>query len=157
MSLFRFITRLASVFYKPQLSACKTQSWSHPPPVSTMVKKIVVEGYEAFTECLKENTGTVFVLFSGSLDDTGVSWCPDCVKADPVIERNVDKAPEDSVFVHCHVGPRDYWKDQSNEFRKDPQLYLKCVPTLLRVGKPHRLEEEQCCSDDLVQMMFEED
>ena len=45
-----------------------------------MVKKIEVEGYEALYESLKENTGTVFVLFSGSLDENGVSWCPDCVK-----------------------------------------------------------------------------
>ncbi|GFR80430.1 thioredoxin domain-containing protein 17-like [Elysia marginata] len=122
-----------------------------------MVKKIEVEGYNALIECLKENnTGTVFVHFSGSLDENGVNWCPDCVKADPVIARNVDKAPEDSIFIHCHVGPKAYWKDQNNDFRQDPKFYLRCVPTLLRIGSPQRLQEDQCCSDDLVQMMLEE-
>ncbi|GFN96619.1 thioredoxin domain-containing protein 17-like, partial [Plakobranchus ocellatus] len=48
------------------------------------------------------------------------------------------------------------WKDQNNEFRKDPKLFIKCVPTLLRFGSPQRLEEDQCCKDDLVQMMFED-
>lgn len=27
------------------------------------------------------------------------------------------------------------WKDQSNAFRKEPGLELKCVPTLLKVGQ----------------------
>ncbi|GFO08933.1 peroxisomal trans-2-enoyl-coa reductase-like [Plakobranchus ocellatus] len=100
-----------------------------------MVEEIVVEGYNALLECLNEKQGSVlFVLFSGSLDENGVSWCPDCVAADPVIKRNLDKAPADSVFIHCHVGPREYWKDQNNEFRKDPKLFIKCVPTLLRFG-----------------------
>lgn len=122
-----------------------------------MVKKIEVEGYAAFLNCLKEKTGTIFILFSGSLDQNGVSWCPDCAKADPVIERNMDKAPEDSTFIHCHVGPREYWKDPNNEFRIDPKFFVKCVPTLLKLGSQQRLQEEQCCKDDLVQMLFQED
>ena len=32
--------------------------------------------------------GDVFVLFSGSKDESGASWCPDCVTADPVVKVN---------------------------------------------------------------------
>ncbi|CAL1537049.1 unnamed protein product [Lymnaea stagnalis] len=122
-----------------------------------MVRSITVEGYEALKKALTEVQGPVFILFSGSPDDSGVSWCPDCVKADPVIERNLDRAPEDSTLIHCLVGDRTFWKDPNNEFRKDPQFLVKCVPTLLKFGSPQKLEEEQCCKDDLIRMLFEEE
>ncbi|KAH9489333.1 Thioredoxin domain-containing protein 17 [Bulinus truncatus] len=122
-----------------------------------MVRQITVHGYEALSKALSGLQGTVYILFSGSADDSGVSWCPDCVKADPVINRNLDKAPEDSSFIHCYVGDRSYWKKPDNEFRKDPKLLVKCVPTLLKYGSPQRLEEEQLFKDDLIQMLFEED
>ncbi|KAK7478253.1 hypothetical protein BaRGS_00030511 [Batillaria attramentaria] len=123
-----------------------------------MVKQIHVEGYDAFNKAVEENKGQkIFALFSGSKDASGGSWCPDCVTADPVIERNVKTAPENAVFIHCGVGERAFWKDQSNIFRTDPKLKLKCVPTLLKLGTPQRLEEGQCADDNLVQMFFEED
>ncbi|XP_059171955.1 thioredoxin domain-containing protein 17-like [Physella acuta] len=121
-----------------------------------MVRLLTVHGYEALTKTLNGMKGSVFVLFSGSPDESGVSWCPDCTKAEPVINRNLDKAPEDAVLIHCHVGDRDYWKNMNNEFRKDPKLKVKCVPTLVRIGSPHRLEESECAKDDLVEMLFED-
>ncbi|CAG5129577.1 unnamed protein product [Candidula unifasciata] len=126
-------------------------------PTYKMVRSITVDGYEALNNVLKEQTGKVYVLFSGTPDADGVSWCPDCVKADPVIERNLEKAPSDAVFIHCHVGDRAYWKNQNNEFRKDPKFAIKCIPTLLKLGSRHKLEEEQCLNDDLIQMLFEDE
>ncbi|XP_048780331.2 thioredoxin domain-containing protein 17-like [Ostrea edulis] len=123
-----------------------------------MVKKIHVEGLDAYQKAVAENEGkTIFALFSGSTDADGNNWCPDCVSADPVVMRNLKHAEEDAVFIHCGVGDRDFWKDQSNAFRKEPSLQLKCVPTLLRVGKKQRLEEGQCANDDLVQMLFSDE
>lgn len=123
-----------------------------------MVDSLHVEGISAFDEAVKDHPGkTIFALFSGSFDDKGNNWCPDCVAADPVIKNNLEHIPEGAVFIHCGVGGREYWKDQNNEFRKSPQLKLKCVPTLLILGKPNRLEESQCANDDLVKMLFEED
>lgn len=37
-----------------------------------------------------------------------------------------------SFFLHTFFLS---WKDQSNAFRKEPGLELKCVPTLLKVGQ----------------------
>ena len=46
-----------------------------------MVMRINVEGCDALEKVLDENKDhTIFVLFTGSPDDTGKSWCPDCVK-----------------------------------------------------------------------------
>ncbi|XP_060068326.1 thioredoxin domain-containing protein 17-like [Ylistrum balloti] len=121
-----------------------------------MVIQVHVEGITKFEEVAEEHKGkTIFALFSGSVNDEGKNWCPDCVAADPVVSRNVASAPNDAVFIHCGVGGRDYWKDQKNDFRT--KLGLKCVPTLMILGKPNKLEEEQCANDDLVKMLFSEE
>ena len=46
-----------------------------------MARKLNVEGYEELQKSLQDNQGQIiFVLFSGSLEENGQSWCPDCVK-----------------------------------------------------------------------------
>ncbi|ESO97430.1 hypothetical protein LOTGIDRAFT_214285 [Lottia gigantea] len=123
-----------------------------------MVAEVSVEGYEAYKKAAEENKSKlVFALFCGSVNANGESWCPDCVTAAPVIADNLKHAPKDSVFIHCGVGGRDFWKDQNNVFRKDPVLKLKSVPTLLKIGHPQRLEEAQCAKPEMVKMLLEED
>ena len=53
-----------------------------------MARVTKVEGYDAFKAKISELAsagGDVFVMFSGSKDARGVSWCPDCVTAEPVV------------------------------------------------------------------------
>jgi len=122
-----------------------------------MVDSIHVEGFDAFmTEVAKHDGKTVFVLFSGSSENGGESWCSDCVTADPVIENYLKFVDYDLVFIHCGVGGRDFWKDKKNIFRTNSTLKLKSVPTLLKWGTPMRLEEDQCASVDLLEELFEE-
>ncbi|XP_059171954.1 thioredoxin domain-containing protein 17-like isoform X2 [Physella acuta] len=116
-----------------------------------------VQGYAALKTVLNEiDSGHIFVLFSGSNDENGQSWCPDCVE-EPVIDRNLHLLSNNAVIIRCSVGDRLYWSNPSNEFRKDPELNLRYIPTLIKIGTPKKLEEKQCLSEDLVQMMFEED
>jgi thiol-disulfide isomerase/thioredoxin len=121
-----------------------------------MVKLLHVEGFENLQKASKENEGkTMFVLFFGSKGADGKSWCPDCVKADPIVHEQSKYAPEDSLFIECGVGDRSFWKDQTNIFRT--KLGIKCVPTLLKWGsKGRKLEEGQCADKGLVRMMFED-
>ena len=120
-----------------------------------MVIEVHVEGLDNYKKAADEHKGKViFVLFSGSTDSEGNNWCPDCVAADPVIQKCLSSAPDDAVFIHCGVGDRTFWKDQTNSFRTDPELKLKSVPTLIVLGKSQRLEEEQCAKEDLVKMLF---
>lgn len=124
-----------------------------------MVQKFEVEGFDAFVEkvdSLKSSGKPIFVLFSGSKDANGKSWCPDCVVAEPAIKAALDKAPEDAAFIYVGVGSRDFWKDKKCVFRTDARTKLKCVPTLIKYGGPQRLEEEQCAQADLLEMLFED-
>lgn len=99
----------------------------------------------------------VFAYFSGDKESGsgGVSWCPDCVKAEPIVRAELAYLPEGSTFVYCQVGSRADWKDPDNEFRK--QLKLTAVPTLLKYGTPQKLVEEECFKAELVRMLFTED
>ena len=124
-----------------------------------MVQKVEVEGFDAFVEQVEKHKASgkpIFVLFSGSKDANGKSWCPDCVVAEPVVKAALEKAPEDAAFIYVGVGGRDFWKDRSNVFRTDARTKLNSVPTLMKFGGPQRLEEEQCAKADMVEMLFEE-
>ena len=46
-----------------------------------------------------------------------MSWCPDCVTAEPVVAAALDGVDDDLVLIHCAVGQRTFWKDQANVFR----------------------------------------
>jgi len=125
-----------------------------------MGKTIKVEGYDAFLEQLEELKGktTLYLLFSGSKDaQTGTSWCPDCVVAEPVIEKYFKETADDVTLLYVAVGQREFWKKQDNPFRTHDKLRLKGVPTLMKWGGPQKLSEEECANEDLVQMLFEDD
>jgi thiol-disulfide isomerase/thioredoxin len=120
-----------------------------------MARTLHVEGYDSLQKVLQDNQGqTIFVLFTGSKGPDGKSWCPDCVKADPVIEECTKFAPPSSLVVFCGVGERAFWKDQSNIFRQ--KLGIKSVPTLMKWGKGQKLEDADCSEKGLVQMLFED-
>ncbi|XP_014679201.1 PREDICTED: thioredoxin domain-containing protein 17-like [Priapulus caudatus] len=125
-----------------------------------MAPKLVhVDGFDAVVKALDEHKGSsvVFVLFCGSRTARGVSWCPDCVTAEPIIHESFKKCPDDHVLIHCTVGERNFWKDKACIFRTDARFKLNAVPTLMRWGKPQRLEETQCTDPGLVDMLFEDE
>ncbi|XP_069083089.1 thioredoxin domain-containing protein 17 isoform X2 [Pleurodeles waltl] len=119
-------------------------------------EEVKVQGYDEFMQTVKcFEDKEVFVLFSGNKTEEGISWCPDCVKAEPVIRAELKHLPEGSIFIYCQVGERAYWKDPNNEFKKN--LKLTGVPTLLKYNTHEKLVEDQCLKQDLVQMLFSED
>eukprot|EP00092_Neocalanus_flemingeri_P015670 GFUD01016962.1.p1 GENE.GFUD01016962.1~~GFUD01016962.1.p1 ORF type:complete len:125 (-),score=30.80 GFUD01016962.1:63-437(-) len=124
-----------------------------------MANVVKVEGFEAFQSRVAELTktgGDVFVMFSGSKDSNGVSWCPDCVDAEPVVNGCLSTLASDTHYLYVGVGGRDFWKDQNCVFRTAKETQLKTVPTLIKWGTKQRLEEGQCADKNLVSMMFEE-
>lgn len=66
-----------------------------------------LETFLKFMEGLPTSSSPTHVLFSGTkLAESGQSWCSDCVEAEPSIEKGIQKAPEQSLFVHVEVGDR---------------------------------------------------
>lgn len=49
------------------------------------------------------------------------------------------------------------WKDMKNPFRTDKSTHLQVIPTLIRWKAPQRLEGDQCCKIDLLEMFFNDD
>ena len=87
----------------------------------------------------------------------GKSWCPDCVTAEPVIEKCFKDTGDDVTLLYVAVGQRDFWKKQDNPFRTHEKLRLKGVPTLMKWGGPQKLVEEELFNEDLIQMLFEDE
>ncbi|XP_055861186.1 thioredoxin domain-containing protein 17-like isoform X2 [Biomphalaria glabrata] len=121
---------------------------------------VTVRGYSEIKSALRKadkgQYDSIYVFFTGDKDQNGVSWCPDCVRAEPFIHGSLDKTKGRSIFFWCYVGERDKWKNPKNQFRVDPVFQLKCIPTLIKIGTK-RLTEAQCCRDDLLDLIFDDD
>ena len=75
----------------------------------------------------------VYVLVEGARDPaTGISWCSDCVTAEPVIERVFAEAKERVSLVRAEVQRAAYKGNAQHPFRTHPQLQLQRIPTLYR-------------------------
>ncbi|CAD6199778.1 unnamed protein product [Caenorhabditis auriculariae] len=126
------------------------------------IKQLTADGYDGYQETIKSLKGQkIIALFTGSKSlSTGKSWCPDCVEAEPVVEKFVKnlKTDEDLVFITCFVGNRDTWKSSDSPFRTDPNLKLTSIPTLLNVNKKAlRLTESQLLNEHLLKSIFQDD
>merc|ERR1712243_399525 len=127
-----------------------------------MSQQLLCEGMEEFQKLIateEKKDGDIFVLFTGKEDPaTGNSWCPDCVKADPVIEKCVQTAlkPEDK-FIFCVVGDRPTWKDPQCAFRTNAKTKLTGIPTLMKWNTPERLNSNDCAKEACVEMLFKGD
>ncbi|KAJ8964505.1 hypothetical protein NQ314_004793 [Rhamnusium bicolor] len=125
-----------------------------------MVIKHSIVGYEAFTEFMNnfDSQGQlIHIYFGGSKLPNGQSWCDDCIRAWPVIEKELEKADPNSHFISVEVGDRLTWKDPNCSFRKDPKTKLMMLPTLIRWKSPQKLEGEQCEKPELVSMLFNDE
>ncbi|XP_046415170.1 thioredoxin domain-containing protein 17 [Neodiprion pinetum] len=121
-----------------------------------MVVRHHIEGYEnfqKFTETFPKDE-VAYILFSGSKLPNGSSWCPDCVEAEPFIQKGLQVAPAESHFIYVEVGDRSFWKDLKCPFRTDNKTNLKVLPTLARWGTQKRLEGDQCLDVGLVEMLI---
>jgi len=124
-----------------------------------MVQKFAVEGFPAFKAKAEElaQKGDLYVMFSGSKNEAGESWCPDCVTAYPVVQSCLEAMDdEEAQFLYVGVGDRDFWKDKNCIFRTAKETQLKSVPTLIKWGTSQRLQEEQCADKGLVTMLLED-
>ncbi|XP_073985125.1 thioredoxin domain-containing protein 17-like [Rhodnius prolixus] len=124
-----------------------------------LVKSQTVSDYEGFQKIIKnlEDKGESAVLIiSGSRDETGKSWCPDCVKAEPVVEKYLStKITKHLNLVRIEL-EYHYFKDPKNPFRTSSKVRLTRIPTLMFWPGIKRLEENECGNDELLDLFFED-
>ncbi|RIA82080.1 hypothetical protein C1645_662983, partial [Glomus cerebriforme] len=126
------------------------------------VHTVRIPAYDQFDgtvdKIVQEHKGqNVFVvLFGTEVPNTGKSWCPDCVDADPFIHKYFEeKAPVDSVLIEVPVGTREEYKGKpNNPYKLHPRIQLKQIPTLIKwtenAETDKRLVEEECTRDNLL-------
>jgi hypothetical protein len=98
---------------------------------------------------------SALLLFFGSEDpQTGASWCPDCVTADPVLRKACRDLRPELTLYECPVGARSDWKNRpEHPYRQHPALRLARIPTLLRLQdgcEVGRLVEGDCAKPEAV-------
>ncbi|MCS6969770.1 MAG: DUF953 domain-containing protein [Planctomycetota bacterium] len=102
-------------------------------------------------ERLRLAQDSALFLFFGSEDPaTGVSWCPDCVLADPVLRATIAAVAPELTVYECPVGPRAAWKGvETHPYRQHPAFRVQRIPTLVHFQ--HGLERgrlvEGACAD----------
>jgi len=105
----------------------------------------------------------VFVLVTGEKDEGGVSWCPDCVTAEPHILgalRTIAESGRDVVLVECPVVRSEYKGNPSYPYRLDPHLAINDIPSLLRWGKTKpviKLQGDQLDSTETILSLVDDE
>jgi len=86
---------------------------------------------------------TVFVLVEGARDPlTGVSWCGDCERAEPIVERVFNDERGRVSLVRAPVARSSYKGNAAHPYRSHPQLRLQRIPTLYRMGPAGRVVDQ---------------
>jgi hypothetical protein len=102
----------------------------------------------------QERSGALLLFFGSEDPQTGASWCPDCVIADPLLRRLARELQPALPLIECPVGARSQWKHQpEHPYRLHPLLHLQRIPTLIHLegaSERGRLVEADCANPDLV-------
>lgn len=129
------------------------------------VTRITVSKTEDFGAALEKAMTTtlpLFILFTGAKQNNGISWCPDCVAAEPIIEASLAKLSRPIVFLECPVLREEYRGNSEYTYRTHPTFKLACVPTLIRMSSDYskvtaRLDDSQSQQEDLVEELINGD
>lgn len=74
----------------------------------------------------------LFLLFTGAkAPDSGISWCPDCTRAAPVLFSALEEFSPESVLLILNC-ERAEFKSQSFTYRVNEGINLTSVPTFIR-------------------------
>jgi hypothetical protein len=127
-----------------------------------MLTRIRVADPSQFEQLLqqasKKSDQNLYILFTGSKNPSNnQSWCPDCTRAEPLIDAELAKVTTPTTLLFCDVD-RERYRSASFPYRTDNRLNLRCVPTLMKWqgGKcVQKLNDTQCQSLDALQEFFE--
>ncbi|XP_057522074.1 thioredoxin-like protein Clot [Amaranthus tricolor] len=117
---------------------------------------------EVFSKFKEEaaNNKASFILFLADKDpSTNLSWCPDCVRAEPMIYKKLEASGDDVALLRAYVGDRPTWRNPLHPWRVDSTFQLKGVPTLIRWENDAvaaRLEDHEAHIDSKISALLAE-
>ncbi|XP_010694184.2 thioredoxin-like protein Clot [Beta vulgaris subsp. vulgaris] len=117
------------------------------------------EVFSKFKEEAANNKANLILFLADKEPSTSLSWCPDCVRGEPVIYKKLEEAGEDVALLRAYVGDRPTWRTPNNPFRIDSRFQLKGVPTLIRWENDAvvaRLEDHEAHIDSKISALLSE-
>lgn len=146
-----------SVHERPTGTGCgwRTPVSALPCPPMPFVRHNNPADLLAGLDALLAAPGDQLLLFFGSEDpESGSSWCPDCVTADPVLRAAIHQVGPQTPCHECPVGVRSAWKQvDDHPYRLHPRLRVARIPTLVRFRdgcEIGRLLEADCADPAVV-------
>nr|AFK40851.1 unknown [Lotus japonicus] len=88
--------------------------------------------FDNFRSEASQNKANLILFLADKDPATSLSWCPDCVRAEPVIYKKLEASPDDIALIRAYVGDRPTWRNPHHPWRVDPKFKLTGVPTLIR-------------------------
>lgn len=79
---------------------------------------------------ISESKKSIICYFTGSKNEEGISWCPDCNDSAPVIDYLLNTYSDKFSYYSYYID-RPIWKDKDNEYRTDSFFKVTSVPTLI--------------------------
>jgi thiol-disulfide isomerase/thioredoxin len=73
----------------------------------------------------------IFVIFFAEKTN-GISWCPDCRRAEPVVAAALEQLCPNSVLVVFNVKRSEYKNLPDYSYKQEP-IFVKSVPTFSRL------------------------
>ncbi|GLT60033.1 hypothetical protein SLA2020_328220 [Shorea laevis] len=87
--------------------------------------------FEKFRSEASKNKANLILFLADKDPSTSLSWCPDCVRAEPVIYKKLEASSDDVALLRAYVGDRPTWRNPNHPWRVDPRFKLTGVPTLI--------------------------
>ncbi|KAK4796658.1 hypothetical protein SAY86_028984 [Trapa natans] len=88
--------------------------------------------FEKFILDVPKHRANLILFLADKDPSTSLSWCPDCVRAEPVIYKNLEASSGKVALLRAYVGDRPTWRNPRHPWRTDPRFKLTGVPTLIR-------------------------
>ncbi|KAL1300259.1 hypothetical protein HN51_044943 [Arachis hypogaea] len=88
--------------------------------------------FEKFRSETSNNKANLILFLADKDPATSLSWCPDCVRAEPVIYKRLEASPDNIGILKAYVGDRPTWRNPQHPWRVDSRFKLTGVPTLIR-------------------------
>ncbi|XP_050298268.1 thioredoxin domain-containing protein 17-like [Anthonomus grandis grandis] len=118
----------------------------------------IANSYEDYEQILSNNMNTkpLYLFFVASYSPiSGYCWNPLCVEVTQFLEKYTSNITS-GAFITVYVGLEDDWEDLTNPFRKDEDLQLRTLPTLMRFDTLKKLEGNFCLKEELVNLLFQD-